>query len=83
MEGLPFSLTAEDLESGMTPAGKHGEKVSGNYKLTERIKTSIRLTVNEAVDGKTGGEKPAWAIESERPGGQPRLKPVTIKVLPT
>jgi hypothetical protein len=83
MEGLPFSLTAEDLESGMTPIVMHGEKVSGNYKLTERIKTSISLTVNEAVDGKTGGEKAASAIETEKPGGQPWLKPVTIKVLPT
>ena len=69
MEGLPFSLTAEDLESGMTPVGKHGDRVSGNYKPIERIKKSIRLTVNEAVDGKTGGEKPAPAIKTERPGG--------------
>ena len=71
MEGLHFSLTAEDLESGMRPIVKHGEKVSGNCKLIERIKKSNSLTVNEAVDGQTGGEKPAPAIETERPGDNP------------
>ena len=71
MEGLPFSLTAEDLESGMTPIIKPGDQFSGNYRLIERIKKSISLTVNEAVNGKTGGEKPASAIETERPGDNP------------
>jgi hypothetical protein len=82
MEGLPFSLTAEDLESGMTPVVKHGDRVSGNYKLIERIKKSIRLTVNEAAEGKTGREEPTSAIKTKRQGGYPGFQPATIKVLP-